>query len=187
MEATGQSLPYLSDPLIAQAAKGDQQAYETLEQQYRPMLTAQVEKAMQSLPPAQQEDCMQIAREAFHSAVCHYDAQKEVFFGHFAKVCVHNAVCSYLRKQKTQARREQAVSQETLYYLPSSAADSPTYRILEQEEWAQWSASLSAFEREVFQRSLQGQKPREIACALCKPPKSVYNALVRIRVKKKNN
>ncbi len=187
MGSMGQEMPNLPEPLVAQAAKGDQQAYEALEAQYRPMLISLVEKAMRTLPSALQEDCMQVAREAFHSAVCHYDPQKAVYFGHFAKICVRNGICSYLRKHMAQARREQAVQKEDWYQVPSPLEDSPTYRILEQEEWAQWSATLSAFEREVLLRSLQGQKPREIACALCKPPKSVYNALVRIRVKKKNN
>lgn len=172
--------------LILAAKAGDQPSYESLERQYQPLLSAQVAHAMSTLPASLQEDCMQVARGAFHSAICHYEAARGVKFGHFAKVCIRNGICSYLRKQSSRLRREQNMGEEALlWHLSEDPNSMPSYRILEQENWLQWNATLSPFEREVLRHSFAGRKPREIAGLLEKPVKSVYNALVRIRVKRK--
>lgn len=172
--------------LLSAAKAGDQVSYETLEAQYQPLLLAQVARAMQTLPASLQEDCMQVARGAFHRAICRFDAARGGAFAAFAKICVRNSICSYFRKQSVRQKREQAMEETDLaVHLSALSESAPSDRILEQEVLAQWNAELSLFEREVLAHSFAGRKPREIAVLLERPVKSVYNALVRIRGKRK--
>jgi RNA polymerase sporulation-specific sigma factor len=77
--------------------------------------------------------------------------------------------------------------EELMLHWSNAAEDAPAHRILAQEDWAQWNEGLSSFEREVLAYFFAGNKPRQIAQALGRSPKSVYNALVRIRGKRKKS
>ena len=71
--------------------------------------------------------------------------------------------------------------------LSADLNDTPEERLIEQEKLARWNDSLdgllSEFEKNVFLLHMQGYRQAQIAKALDTSPKSVYNALGRVRRK----
>jgi len=166
---------------LAAAKKEDESAFLQLQAQYEPMLRAQVAWAVARSQPSLLEDCRQEALVAFHRAILTYTAG-EVTFGLYAKICVKNRLRSFLRKHRRQmasvAAQHAAASVQTSLSLAAERAD---YSAQLQALRAQ----LSPWESEVLRHYLAGEKPAQIARSLCRPPKAVYNALLRIRRKRR--
>ncbi len=179
--------------LLLRAKNKDQQAFDVLQNQYRPLITDQATKTVKRLLKMQEktfdqtlyEDCRQEALIAFHRAVVSYDfAKEEVTFGLYAKICIRNRLISYARKQKRIMER----ASDRLETQRNRASCEEAKTVMSQEVYARLSqliSLLSPFEQEVLHLRSTGEKPREIARSLGKSPKVVYNALSRIQAKRK--
>jgi RNA polymerase sigma factor len=159
------------------AAKSeDESAFLQLQTQYEPMLRAQVAWAVSRSEASLSQDCYQEALVAFHRAIMTYQ-EGEVTFGLYAKICVKNRLRSFLRKYRRQAATATLRDVE------------PTRGAIEGADYSEQlqalRATLSPWESEVLSHLLAGEKPAQISRSLCRPPKAVYNALVRIRRKRR--
>ncbi len=173
--------------LLKQAKAQDQVAFSRLQTQYEPLIRAQIASVTRKLDSRLHEDCRQEALLAFHRAIQSYnDTQNGVTFGLYAKICIHNRLCSFLRKQKKVrlASEELDRSHPEVPYGEDLAG-----QLISHEEYtdrfAKLRSLLSPLEQEVLLRSGAGEKPREIAIAMGKAPKVIYNALSRIQAKRK--
>ncbi len=163
---------------IRKAASGDENAFAELLRQYEPLIASQTRRFTQSAAQSDGEDAAQEARLAFFRAVCTYDSsQKDVTFGLYAKVCIHNALVSEVRRMHSRSRTVPHPHTESA--RSSSADDRREIASLR----SRMVTILSPFERAVFDKYLSGLPARDIARVLGRPVKSVYNALFRIRAK----
>ena len=170
--------------LLLEAASGNEKAFNKLAAAYAPMLKSAVGAVSGDLTEQDVEELYQEALLAFHRAVIKFDPLYEkVTFGLFAKICVRNALVSEIKRIKkpspvTIVPIESVPDSD----LPFSPDDSGT----EAEELRQLiRESLSDYENRVFWSYYAGMSSAEIAEKTGKSPKSVDNAIFRVRKKLK--
>ncbi len=168
--------------LLLQAKAHSQQAFSRLQEQYAPVIQAQIASVLPKVEERLHDDCRQEALLAFHRAILSYDlSQNKVTFGLYAKICMHNRLSSFLRKQK----KAQMLLTEVELSSQEDVADHLVSHDALEARFHQLSSLLSPLEKEVLLRCSAGEKPREIARSLGKAPKVIYNALSRIQAKRK--
>ena len=171
--------------LLLEAASGSEKAFNRLAEIYSPLLRSAVFSMSSGLKEQDVEELSQEALLAFHRAVRNYDPLYEnVTFGLYAKICVINGLRSELKRLK----KEESVPIITLDSIPDS--DLPSSDPAETEDRAEElrrmiRSSLSDFENRVFWFYYAGMTCSEISEKTGKSPKSVENALFRIRKKLK--
>jgi RNA polymerase sporulation-specific sigma factor len=130
-------------------------------------------------------------------AVREYDAAKEASFRTFAEICIRNRLYSVLRAaaRDKHAPLNQSVSLDTPFFDSNSytsgtsdlAQRSPEEFLIDREHTRSLLSGvrkqLSEFEAKILGYYLDGLSCREIAAAVGKSPKSVDNAVQRIRRK----
>ncbi|MBE6637897.1 MAG: sigma-70 family RNA polymerase sigma factor [Ruminococcaceae bacterium] len=157
---------------------GDQGAFNRLAQQYQPLILSQIESFLGSMPPDTmgRDDLLQEANIAFYSAAIKYDTkQSKVTFGLFAKICIRNRLVSALRKQRRYAQKNKVAK---ITAVPAEQI-TPCQEDLEE----QFSELLTRYEKQVLKLRLENYSYKEIAQKLKSDPKSIDNALYRIRQK----
>ena len=161
---------------ILKAQAGDGEAVAKLFDDYRPMLLKAVSASAPGLTDFGYtvDDLMQEASVAMSAAITAYDGEKGVTFGAYARICVRNRLISIARKAKRVGKSEPVANDK----VEQSAVASVTLESLDR--------LLTPYEREVFGLMFTGYKPAEIAAALDRPVKSVYNAVCRIKAKAKS-
>ena len=173
--------------LIVAVRNGDQVAFATLLERYKPLIDAAVAKfSSDEAFSLYREDLKQEASLVFYNSILAYDLeQNEVEFGLFAKICIHNALVSVLRSLKR--RTEEPIAQIPESLLTVQDFDDPLSRMLERERlkslYAVIRKNLSDLEYEVWQLYMSGRTSAEIAERLGTDQKSVNNAIYRIRKK----
>lgn len=176
--------------LLIAVKGGDQSAFDSLLDQYKPLINASVAKFSSDEAFAlYHEDLKQEAALVFYNSILAYDLeQNEVEFGLFAKICIHNALVSVLRSLKRRSEEPIAQIPETL--LTVQDFEDPSSRMLERERlkslYAVIRKNLSNFEYEVWQLYMSGQSAKEIAKRLQTDEKAISNAIYRIRKKLRN-
>ena len=168
--------------LIRKVREGDELAFSELLHVYDPLLSSMLARYG---TPEESEDLAQDMRIVFYNAVMKYDlSQNEVDFGFFAKVCIRNAMLSYLRA-KNRALELLPLDE----FSGLSSPDNPGIELIESESAQALQKlideSLSEYERRVWQLHFEGNSPRAIASLLGRDVKSICNALSRIRAKLK--
>ena len=131
-------------------------------------------------------------------AIRDYRSDREASFFHFAELCInrqlYSAVEASNRKKHvplntyvsfySQTTEEGKSLAETLL---TDQMDDPEQLVIEQENftafWEQLREQLSALERQVLDAYLEGKNYRQIAEELGKSPKTIDNALSRIKGK----
>ena len=130
-------------------------------------------------------------------AVRDFREEKESSFYHFAELCINRQLYSALEASNRKkhlplnsyvslsgSENEDGVPMEEL--LPF-ISENPEQRIIEQEIWDDFqkklSGNLSKMEKQVLMQYLDGYNYIQIAKQMQKPPKSIDNALQRIRQK----
>lgn len=159
--------------------EGDNAAFERLLVRYRPLILASVRRFMARCPEADEREMEQEADLALYRAALRYsEGQKEVTFGLYAEICIHNALTSrFLR------RRHKVCSLEQLE--KTAHADAPTreQQLIEAESAealrSEIKGVLSDLEYSVFIRYAEGDKAARIAQSLHLPRKTVENAQSR--------
>jgi RNA polymerase sporulation-specific sigma factor len=158
--------------------KGAPGAFDDLTSFYRPLLLSLVDSFEPSMPADSlgREDLMQEATLALYRAALTFDAaQSKVTFGLYAKICIKNRLISALRKQKRQKQK--------VFDAPPPSASHAGSRFDFEMAIKQFGHLLTRYERQVLNLRLRDLSYKEIAEALHKDPKSVDNALCRIRHK----
>lgn len=170
------------DTLLEEIRNGSDESFAVLAKRYAPLIGSMVSSFCASGGGARDE-LMQEAESALLKAAVTYDcAQKDVSFGLYAKICMRNALISHRRKVLRRTHRD----------MPDqvSKKGKGTHRVFAQTEdveqtLARIEVLLSAYEKRVLQEYMAGKSVPEIAEEIGKKPKSIYNALFRIREKGK--
>ena len=133
------------------------------------------------------------------TAVREYNSEKETSFRTFAEICIRSRLYSVIRADRRDKQQplNQSVSLDTPYFEFESnsiasgtsnlAQRNPEDFLIDREHTAALLSGvrkqLSEFEARILGYYLDGLSCREIAKAVNKPPKSVDNAVQRIRRK----
>lgn len=188
--------------LIQRAQAQDYDAMDALMQRYKGI----VRKRARSLfiIGGDQDDLMQEGMIGLFKAIQDYDKSKEAVFSTFAELCIsrqlYSAVKSSNRKKNiplntyvsiySPAYSEQGEETEGSFMVDHSleAAElSPEEILIDRENVRglrrKIEECLSAMEKQVFDLYMEGMTYQEIARHLDKEPKSIDNALQRIKSK----
>lgn len=183
------------EDLCALAASGSREAEEVLVTRYNRMVRTCARPFF--LIGGDSEDLTQEGMVGLIKAVREYDPRKDASFRTFAEICIRNRLYSVLRAAARDKHLplNQSVPLDTPF-LDSTpyttggnplAQCSPEEFLIDREHTANILSGvrkqLSDFEAKILGYYLDGLSCREIAETVGKPPKSVDNAVQRIRRK----
>lgn len=173
------------EELLHAIQNGSSGAFVKLSELYAPLLNKEVSRYADSLGDADLEDLRQGASISLYRAALAYRADRGVTFGLFAKICVVNGVADTLRYIE---KRTADISVETLTEaeMPESDENPQSVtidKIRAGELWSRIRFTLTALEYQIFDLYLDGYSYAEIARRIGKTPKSVDNALRRVKGK----
>ena len=183
------------EDLCALAASGNREAEEVLVARYNRLVRTCARPFF--LIGGDSEDLTQEGMVGLIKAVREYDAAKEASFRTFAEICIRNRLYSVLRAaaRDKHSPLNQSVPLDTPFLDSNSytsgtshlAQRNPEEFLIDREHTAALLAGvrkqLSEFEAKILGYYLDGLSCREIAETVGKPPKSVDNAVQRIRRK----
>lgn len=173
--------------LLAHIQNGSSGAFVKLSEQYAPLLESEVVRYSTSLGDADLEDLRQGALVSLYRAALAYQPDRGVTFGLFAKICIVNGIADTLRYI---ARKPADVSMESLGENEQpEGGENPQSLMLDKEQAQDLHRRirfvLSELEYRIFDLYLGGYSYAEIAERIGKTPKSVDNALRRVKEKLK--
>ena len=183
------------EDLCALAASGNREAEEVLVTRYNRLVRTCARPFF--LVGGDSEDLTQEGMVGLIKAVREYDAAKEASFRTFAEICIRSRLYSVLRAaaRDKHSPLNQSVPLDTPFLDSNSytsgtshlAQRNPEEFLIDREHTAALLAGvrkqLSEFEAKILGYYLDGLSCREIAETVGKPPKSVDNAVQRIRRK----
>lgn len=173
--------------LIHQIRLGDQEAFLTLLERYRPLIEASVYRFRSDDEfSLYEDDLRQEATVVFYHAILSFDTeQDEVEFGLYAKICISNALVSQLRLQRKRVAEQIVPLADTAW--EGQETEDPSEKLLERERaealYAEIKRHLSDFEYRVWEYYMSGRTAKEIGACMGKDEKSIANAIYRIRKK----
>lgn len=185
-----------SDEALCQlAVSGSRQAEEILVERYHRLVRTCARPFF--LIGGDSEDLIQEGMVGLIKAVREYDSAKAASFRTFAEICIRSRLYSVLRAASRDKHLplNQSVSLDTPFFDSNSftsgtshlAQQNPEEFLIDREHTAALLAGvrkqLSEFEAKILGYYLEGLSCREIAALVGKPPKSVDNAVQRIRRK----
>lgn len=177
--------------LIRAYRNGDADAAEILMNRYKQMVRSTARELY--LVGGDREDLLQEGMLGLFKAIRQYDPDREASFSTFAGMLVSRQM--YTAIEASRRKKHQALNSSiSLNELEEDQGDgalgtveSPETIYLEEENartlQKQIEDSLSPLETKVFRLYLEGQDYGQIASTLGKKPKSIDNALQRIRAK----
>ena len=177
------------EALCRRAADGSREAEEALVRRYSGLVRSCARPLF--LAGGDSEDLIQEGMFGLIRAIREYDGAKAASFRTFAEVCIRNRLISALRaaSRDKHSPLNQSVPLDTPFFdgnsypfgaLRASSAD-PEELIIEALESTR--KQLSEFEAKILGLYLDGLSCQEIAKAVGKSPKSVDNAVQRVRRK----
>ena len=183
------------EDLCALAASGSREAEEVLVTRYNRMVRTCARPFF--LIGGDSEDLTQEGMVGLIKAVREYDPRKDASFRTFAEICIRNRLYSVLRAAARDKHLplNQSVPLDTPYLDSNSYTSGtsdltqrdPEAYLIDREHTAALLSGvrkqLSDFEAKILGYYLDGLSCREIAETVGKPPKSVDNAVQRIRRK----
>lgn len=183
------------EELCLLAAAGNRLAEETLVTRYNRLVRTCARPFF--LAGGDSEDLTQEGMVGLITAVREYDAGKEASFRTFAEICIRSRLYSVLRASARDKQQplNQSLSLDDSHFdsnpLTSGTSNlaqrNPEDFLIDREHTAALLSGvrkqLSEFEAKILGFYLDGLSCREIAKAVNKPPKSVDNAVQRIRRK----
>ena len=186
------------EEMVRMAQEGSTTAEEYLIKKYKDLVKKK--SSTYFIIGGDKEDVIQEGMIGIFKAIRGYDEDKDASFKTFAEICINRQIISAIRNanlQKHQILNESLSlssdndpegEQKTLEErLPSTNGDDPETLML-MKEVGQYLKSetveiFSALEQKVWDRILQGKNYQEIAVDLNKTPKSIDNAIQRIKKK----
>ena len=174
--------------LLLKIRGGDNGAFESLCELYRPLIDSMAGKFSDMYPDKSvassvRDDFFQESQLAFYNAAMRYNAEeRKVTFGAFAKTCIRNRLVSCLRSAGSKKRRKCDSGEAVLNETPQ---DTVIQHELEKKRLSLAEKVLSNYEMRIFKMYARGAKAKEISAKIGKDEKSVNNAIFRIRTKLK--
>ena len=185
---------YSDDELIENLRQGEDDITDYILEKYKPLVRKKT-NAMY-LIGGETEDLIQEGMIGLFKAIRDYKPDKDASFSHFAELCINRQLYSALeasnRKKHqplnsyislSEQEHPDAVAAELLVDKESG----PEQTVIEQEVWEEYkkrlAQKLSRMENQVLQYYLDGNQSLQIAEMMGKSPKSIDNALQRIRQK----
>lgn len=182
---------FSDEKLILRYRDGDEQAAELLIEKYKPVVRMRAREFY--LTGGDQEDLLQEGMLGLFKAIRKYDGTKGASFATFAQLLISRQMYAAIAfdQRKKHSLLNSSISINALEELHKEdqigTVDSPENIILEdytaRELRKEIEAKLSPLEKKVLDLYLEGEDYRQIAAILDRPPKSVDNALQRIRAK----
>ena len=185
------------EELLLQLAKGDDAVTEYLCKKYKHLVIKEAHALY--LIGAEKEDLIQEGMIGLFKAIRDFSPEKETHFSHFARLCIdrqmYHAIEASLRQKHAPLNSYVSLeaadggdgSLSRLECLGDTSARNPEQMLIEREDYqnlfARLKQLLSPMERQVCDRYLSGMDYRQIAEDMGKTPKSIDNALQRIRKK----
>lgn len=184
------------DQLVKKLRDGDTKLMDYIMDKYKPLVRKKA-NAMY-LIGGDTDDLIQEGMIGLFKAIRDYNEEKQTSFFHFAELCItrqiYSAVGASNRKKHaplnsyvsfySQTGEEGKSLAET---LTTDGTDNPEQLMIDQENvrqfWEKLKECLSSMEREVLDEYLSGLNYQQIAEKLGKSPKSIDNALQRIKSK----
>lgn len=185
--------------LVEKIKSGDKTAFGILAGKYKPLLNRMGDKYY-GLIAAQdrgsdEEDFRQEATIALYNAAVSYrngvtdnikkNADGEVTFGLYAKICIRNRLISVLRKMSGKYSDAAADMADDISEIELGPED----KYIEEEKYVELlgriKKGLTEYEKSVFGLYAQGYAYSAIAAILKRSEKSVGNAIYRIKTKLK--
>lgn len=184
------------EELIQKLREGDERIMDYILEKYKPLVLCKANAMF--LIGGDTDDLIQEGMIGLFKAIRDYRSDRETSFFHFAELCInrqlYSAVEASNRKKHvplntyvsfySQTTEEGKSLAETLL---TDQMDDPEQLVIEQENftvfWEQLREQLSALERQVLDAYLEGKNYRQIAEELGKSPKTIDNALSRIKGK----
>ena len=184
------------EELIQKLREGDERIMDYILEKYKPLVLRKANAMF--LIGGDTDDLIQEGMIGLFKAIRDYRSDRETSFFHFAELCInrqlYSAVEASNRKKHvplntyvsfySQTTEEGKSLAETLL---TDQMDDPEQLVIEQENftafWEQLREQLSALERQVLDAYLEGKNYRQIAEELGKSPKTIHNALSRIKGK----
>lgn len=181
---------YSDDQLIEMLREGEREIADYLVDKYKNLVRRKARALY--LAGGDHEDLIQEGMLGLFKAVREYKPDKEAGFYTFASSCITNqmykAVTSYQRQKHQLLNNSLSLNEleeDKTWNLITE--DSPEKILLEQEQSAHLNrridAALSPFERQVLELYLEGDDYIRISEKMDRSPKSIDNALQRIRRK----
>lgn len=184
------------ETLCLRAAAGDRVAEETLVMRYNRLVRICARPYF--LLGGDSEDLIQEGMLGLIKAIREYKPEQGVLFRTFAEVCVRNRILSAVRAAARDKHTplnhsvsiENPLFDESSGYFSPDALDrgsDPEALVISREEFQERRqailSQLSGFEATVLGFYLDGLSCSEIAAKVGRPPKSVDNAVQRVRRK----
>lgn len=183
----------LTDEALVQLNKqGDGMAFDELYSRYITLIRSLARTYF--LVGGDEEDLCQEGLIGLFSAVNAYDAEKQgsSSFKTFAYKCIKSRILNLIslsRAEKHRALNDSVSIQEVVENETDGFISSPEDKVIGEEGLKELiyeiKSQLSNFEIQVFNLYVEGEKYTEIAEKLNKTPKSVDNAIQRIKEKTK--
>lgn len=187
----------LSDEqLIARLRDGDKNIMDHILNKYKPLVLGKA-NAMY-LIGGDTDDLIQEGMIGLFKAIRDYREDKESSFYHFAELCINRQL--YSAVEASNRKKHAPLNTYISFYskngeegkslaetLPTAGTDNPEQLMIDQENvrmfWEDVRKRLSSMEREVLDEYLSGLNYRQIAEKLGRSPKTIDNALSRIKSK----
>lgn len=177
------------EELCALCQSGNRNAEEILATRYHRLVRSVARPYF--LAGGDSEDLLQEGMLGLIKAMREYDSRREVQFSTFAEVCIRRRLFSVLKAASSGKHQplNQAIPLNPSFFDATTASDQadPEVLLIDREKTADLLENackqLSAFEAEILGYYLDGLTCREIAHTVGRPPKSVENAVQRIRRK----
>jgi len=182
--------------MLEAARSGNEQALNRIIVHYEPEVRMIACKYF--LPRADYDDLIQEGRIAIYRAVLSYDITLDIPFLHFLRMVIKRKLIDSLRKYTRQKHVNLndayslnnviSESEETSFITLLANAEDPATMVIANDEARSMihglNKDLSTLESLVFEHYfIQGFKQREVSQRLGLPPKSLDNAIQRIRRK----
>lgn len=184
------------EELIQKLREGDERIMDYILEKYKPLVLRKANAMF--LIGGDTDDLIQEGMIGLFKAIRDYRSDRETSFFHFAELCInrqlYSAVEASNRKKHVPLNTYESFYSQTTEEGKSLAEtlltdqmDDPEQLVIEQENftafWEQLREQLSALERQVLDAYLEGKNYRQIAEELGKSPKTIDNALSRIKGK----
>ena len=184
----GKNTSITDETLCARAASGDRAAEETLVLRYSRLVRVCARPFF--LAGGDSEDLIQEGMIGLFKAIRDFCLDKDSSFFHFAGLCIHRQLYSAI--EASNRKKHQPLNSYLSFFEQGAEGSigftsSPEQLVIEQEVsrdlWNRVNSRLSPMEKQVLQFYLDGNNYMQIAGLMKKSPKSVDNALQRIRQK----
>lgn len=186
---------YTDEELVDRLHQGENEIMDYILEKYKPLVRKQTNALF--LIGGENEDLIQEGMIGLFKAVRDYCPNKETSFFTFANLCINRQLYSALEASNRKKHQplnsyisfsieegEMGISLDEIF---SDNSTSPEDLVIEQEKFKEFMEKLddklSKMERNVLNMYLNGDNYLQIAQIMNKEPKSIDNALQRIRQK----